>query len=130
MCNAGGSGATIRKKIRPRLLARARGRTFLFIDRRTRPEYPCLPPGRSLPFRSEENFLAPFHHDVTHLLKEWSAGDQEALDRLIPLVYEELRRQAAHYLRRERPGHTLQTTDLINEAYLRLVEAQDVPWQS
>ena len=74
--------------------------------------------------------MTPFHHNVTHLLKEWSAGDQEALDRLLPLVYEELRRQATRYLRRERPGHTLQTTDLINEAYLRLVEAQDVPWQS
>ena len=68
-------------------------------------------------------------HNISHLLKEWNAGDREALDRLTPLVYEELRRQAAHYLRRERPGHTLQTTALIHEAYLRLVDAQDVRWQ-
>ena len=69
-------------------------------------------------------------HSVTRLLREWRGGDREALDRLVPLVYEELRLQAARYLRRERPGHTLQTSALINEAYLRLVDAQDVPWQS
>jgi RNA polymerase sigma factor (TIGR02999 family) len=68
--------------------------------------------------------------NITHLLKEWSDGDQRALDRLTPLVYEELRHQAARYLRRERPGHTLQTTALINEAYLRLIDAKDVRWQS
>jgi RNA polymerase sigma factor (TIGR02999 family) len=68
--------------------------------------------------------------NITHLLKEWNAGDPQALDRLTPLVYEELRRQAARYLRRERPGHTLQTTALIHEAYLRLVDAKDVEWQS
>ena len=69
-------------------------------------------------------------HNITHLLKEWSAGDRRALDRLTPLVYEELRHQAARYLRRERPGHTLQTTALIHEAYLRLIDAKDVHWQS
>jgi RNA polymerase sigma factor (TIGR02999 family) len=68
-------------------------------------------------------------HNISHLLKEWSDGDRRALDKLIPLVYEELRRQAARYLRRERPGHTLQTTALIHEAYLRLVDAGDVHWQ-
>jgi RNA polymerase sigma factor (TIGR02999 family) len=68
-------------------------------------------------------------HNITHLLHEWSAGDQRALDELTPLVYEELRRQAARYLRRERRGHTLQTTELIHEAYLRLVDARDVHWQ-
>jgi RNA polymerase sigma factor (TIGR02999 family) len=68
--------------------------------------------------------------NITHLLKEWNAGDTQALDRLTPLVYEELRHQAARYLRRERPGHTLQTTALIHEAYLRLVDAKDVDWQS
>ena len=68
-------------------------------------------------------------HNISHLLKEWNAGDPEALDRLTPLVYEELRRQAARYLRRERPGHTLQTTALIHEAYLRLADAKDVQWQ-
>ena len=69
-------------------------------------------------------------HNITHLLKEWSDGDRQALDRLTPLVYDELRRQAARYLRRERPGHTLQTTALINEAYLRLIDAGGVRWQS
>ena len=69
-------------------------------------------------------------HNITHLLKEWSAGDRQALDRLTPLVYEELRHQAARYLRRERPDHTLQTTALIHEAYLRLIDAKDVNWQS
>lgn len=69
-------------------------------------------------------------HNITHILKEWSDGDPQALDRLTPLVYEELRHQATRYLRRERPGHTLQTTALIHEAYLRLVEAKDVNWQS
>lgn len=67
---------------------------------------------------------------ITHLLREWSDGDQQALDKLTPLVYEELRQQAARYLRRERAGHTLQTTALINEAYLRLIDAKDVRWQS
>jgi RNA polymerase sigma factor (TIGR02999 family) len=69
-------------------------------------------------------------HNITHFLKEWSAGDRRALDRLTPLVYEELRHHAAHYLRRERRGHTLQTTALIHEAYLRLIDAKDVNWQS
>jgi RNA polymerase sigma factor (TIGR02999 family) len=69
-------------------------------------------------------------HNITHLLNEWSGGDRRALDRLTPLVYEELRHQAARYLRRERPGHTLQTTALIHEAYLRLVDAKDVHWES
>jgi RNA polymerase sigma factor (TIGR02999 family) len=69
-------------------------------------------------------------HDVTQMLRAWGDGDREALDRLIPLVYDELRRQAARYLRRERPGHTLQTTALINEAYLRLVDQRVVRWQN
>ena len=72
----------------------------------------------------------PFPHDITHLLKEWSAGDEQALDKLIPLVYEELHKQAARYLRRERDGHSLQATALINETYLRLIDARDLPWQS
>ena len=69
-------------------------------------------------------------HNITHLLNEWSDGDRRALDKLTPLVYEELRHQASRYLRRERPGHTLQTTALINEAYLRLIDAKDIHWQS
>jgi hypothetical protein len=56
----------------------------------------------------------PSPQNVTEMLRDWRAGDQEALEKLIPVVYEELRRQAAGYLRRERPGHTLQTTALIH----------------
>ena len=68
--------------------------------------------------------------NITHLLKEWSEGDQEALDELTPLVYEELRQQAARYLRKERPNHSLQATALINEAFLRLIDVKDVQWQN
>jgi RNA polymerase sigma factor (TIGR02999 family) len=68
-------------------------------------------------------------HDVTKLLADWSGGDQAALDNLIPLVETELRRLAHHYMSRERAGHTLQTTALVNEAYLRLV-GQDISWQN
>src|SRR5919201_9857 len=64
------------------------------------------------------------------MLRECSDGKAEALDRLLPLVYDELHRQAASFLRRERPGHTLQTTALINEAYLKLIDRRDVTWQS
>ncbi len=68
--------------------------------------------------------------EVTQLLVEWSNGDQAALDRLMPLVHEELRRLAHQHMRRERPGHTLQTTALLNEAYLRLVGQKSVHWQN
>jgi RNA polymerase sigma factor (TIGR02999 family) len=68
-------------------------------------------------------------HDVTDLLVAWRKGDQEALARLIPLVHDELRRIAHAYLARERPGHTLRTTALVNEAYLRLVNTSHVQWQ-
>lgn len=67
---------------------------------------------------------------VTALLQAWSAGDSGALDRLVPLVHAELRRLARRYMRRERAGHTLQTTALVNEAYLRLVDAQGVTWEN
>jgi RNA polymerase sigma factor (TIGR02999 family) len=67
-------------------------------------------------------------HEITQLLAEWSDGNQAALDQLYPLVYNELRRLAHGYLRRERKGHTLQTTALINEAYLRLVDQKHVHW--
>ena len=72
----------------------------------------------------------PSPRNVTQMLIEWSNGDRQALDRLIPVVYEELRRQASRYLRRERPDQTLQTTDLIHEAYLRLVDQKKVLWQN
>jgi RNA polymerase sigma factor (TIGR02999 family) len=68
--------------------------------------------------------------EVTRLLQAWSNGDAAALEQLTPLVYEELRRLAARYMGRERPGHTLQTSALINEAYMRLVDARGVQWQN
>jgi RNA polymerase sigma factor (TIGR02999 family) len=68
--------------------------------------------------------------DVTQLLLAWNKGDPQALDRLIPLVYKELRRLARHRMRSEVPGHTLQATALVNEAYLRLVDQDRVNWQS
>lgn len=74
--------------------------------------------------------MNPPSHDVTRILRAWSDGDRGALDELIPLVYEELRRQAARYLRHERRDHTLQTTALIHEAYVRLVDQKDVRWQN
>ena len=68
--------------------------------------------------------------DVTQLLTAWREGDQGALDKLMPLVYDELRRIASRYMKRERPGHTLQTTALVNEAFLRMVGQQNVDWQN
>ncbi len=68
--------------------------------------------------------------DVTQLLEDWSHGDQAALDRLMPLVHHELQRLAHRHLGHERAGHTLQTTALVNEAYLKLVEQRQVHWQS
>ena len=70
----------------------------------------------------------PQQHEITQLLAEWSDGNQSALDELYPLVYEELHRLARRYMSRERKGHTLQTTALINEAYVRLVDQRNVHW--
>jgi len=67
--------------------------------------------------------------DITALLGQWQGGSQSALDQLTPLVYKELRRLAQSYLRRERPGHTLQGTALVHEAYLRLVDQRQVQWR-
>jgi RNA polymerase sigma factor (TIGR02999 family) len=67
--------------------------------------------------------------EVTQLLVDWGNGNQAALDRLMPVVYTELRQLAHQYMRRERPGHTMQTTALIHEAYLRLVDQNQVRWQ-
>ncbi|MDQ3711552.1 MAG: sigma-70 family RNA polymerase sigma factor [Acidobacteriota bacterium] len=67
---------------------------------------------------------------ITQLLKEWSDGNRASLDELMPLVYEELRRQASRFLRKERSAHTLQPTALINEAYLKLIDQRDVRWQN
>src|SRR5262245_22961431 len=72
----------------------------------------------------------PAPQEVTQLLIAWSNGDQVALEKLIPLVYDELRRLARRYMNREPAGHTLRTTALVNEAYLRLIEQKDVKWQN
>ena len=68
--------------------------------------------------------------EVSQLLIAWGNGDQTALNKLIPLVYEELHRVAARHMRQERPGHTLQTTALVNEAYLKLVDQKNARWQN
>jgi RNA polymerase sigma factor (TIGR02999 family) len=68
--------------------------------------------------------------EVTQLLLDWSSGDKAALDKLTPLVYEELRRLAHHHMGRERPGHTLQTTAIVNEAYIHLINQRGVKWQN
>jgi RNA polymerase sigma-70 factor (ECF subfamily) len=73
--------------------------------------------------------MAP-SQQVTQLLLAWGNGDQAARDELMPLVYEELRRLAHQCMRRERQGHTLQTSALVNEAYLRLVDQKSISWQS
>jgi len=72
----------------------------------------------------------PSPHEVSQLLRAWSSGDEAALQTLIPLVYEELHRIARRYMGREREGHTLQTSALVNEAYLRLVDWKNVEWQN
>ena len=69
------------------------------------------------------------NREVTQLLRAWTAGDQRALEKLTPLVYEQLHRVAQRYMAGQRPGHTLQTTALVNEAYLRLVDCSQVNWQ-
>lgn len=68
--------------------------------------------------------------DVSILLRAWSDGDQNALDKLVPIVYDELRRLARYYLHLERPGHSLQATALVNEAYLRLVDYKRMRWEN
>lgn len=71
----------------------------------------------------------PPAHEVTQLLKAWTAGDDQALEKLTPLVYEQLHRVARRYMAAQRPDHTLQTTALVNEVYLRLVDCGQVRWQ-
>jgi RNA polymerase sigma-70 factor (ECF subfamily) len=72
----------------------------------------------------------PPTHEVTQLLQAWSEGDERARDKLMPLVHDELHRLARRYMVEERPGQTLQTTALVNEAYLRLVDVKGVRWQN
>jgi len=74
--------------------------------------------------------MATSPKSVTQLLIEWRDGDETALEKLLPLVYDELRRLAHYYMRRERPDHTLQTSALINEAYIRLVDHKGMRWQN
>jgi RNA polymerase sigma factor (TIGR02999 family) len=68
-------------------------------------------------------------HEITRLLKSWTAGEQEALEKLTPLVYEELHRRAHHFMAGQRPGHILQTTALVNEVYVRLVDCEQMNWK-
>ena len=72
----------------------------------------------------------PVPDDVSALLRSWTDGDQRALARLTPIVYEELHRLAHYYLKREQAGHSLQTTALVNEAYMRLVDYKRMQWQN
>jgi len=72
----------------------------------------------------------PPTHEVTELLRAWTSGDESALEKLAPLVYKELHQTAHRYMAREQAGHTLQTTALVNEVYLRLANAKDVSWQN
>src|SRR5437899_11745425 len=74
--------------------------------------------------------MATLPYEVTQLLINWSKGDKAALEQLVPLVHSELRRLARRYLGREHPGHTLQTSALINEAYIRLIDQESVQWQN
>ena len=67
--------------------------------------------------------------EITELLKAWSAGDQSAVGQIVELVYPELHRMAKKHLYHERPGHSIQATALVNEAYLRLVRVRDVQWK-
>ena len=74
--------------------------------------------------------MAILPEDITHLLRAWSEGDESALEKVTPLVYRELYRLAGHYMGGERPGHTLQATALVNEAYVRLIDWKNVQWQN
>jgi DNA-directed RNA polymerase specialized sigma24 family protein len=73
--------------------------------------------------------VSPESVEITHLLKAWSGGDQAALEQLTPRVYAELRRMAGRHMNHERAGNTLQATALVNEVYIRLVDAAQVNWQ-
>lgn len=72
----------------------------------------------------------PLNHEITRLLQAWSTGDEQALEKLTPLVYEQLHRVAQRYMRSERAGHTLQATALVHEVYLRLADCEQMNWQN
>jgi len=80
--------------------------------------------------REENELRTPPQGEVSGLLRAWSEGDQNALEQLTPIVYDELHRLARRYMKRERPGHSLQTTALVNEAYMRLVDYRHMQWQN
>jgi RNA polymerase sigma-70 factor, ECF subfamily len=81
-------------------------------------------------FETKELWMAlPASHDVTQLLKAWTAGDEQALEKLTPLVYQQLHRVAQRCMAGERSGHTLQTTALVNEVYLRIVDCEQINWR-
>jgi RNA polymerase sigma factor (TIGR02999 family) len=89
-----------------------------------------IPYRAKIPPQTEVSFVGTFpSRDITQLLRGWGSGDDHALEKLTPLVYGELRKAAKRLMSRERDGHTLQTTALINEVYLRLVNLDDVNWQ-
>jgi RNA polymerase sigma factor (TIGR02999 family) len=77
-----------------------------------------------------ETLMASDPDNVNRLLLEWSGGNQQALEEMLPLIYDELRHLAHNFLYRERPGHTLQTTALVHEAYLKLIDQRDARWQN
>jgi len=96
----------------------------------------CLPgvcgkfDGPNLDARDSKEMANPSTKDVTELLRAWSGGDREALDKLAPVIHAELHRLAHAYMGRERPGHILQTSALVNEAYLRLIDWENAAWQN
>src|SRR6476469_8999927 len=83
-------------------------------------------------FEKELPMTAVVHRprEISQLLRSWSDGNSDAFEELLPLVYDELHRQAHRYLRKERRGHTLQTTALVNEAYLKLIKQRNIAWES
>jgi len=85
--------------------------------------------GKPIQQQDDDAKAAPCEQ-VSGLLRAWSDGDREALDRLTPIAYDELHRLAQRYMKRERPGHSLQTTALVNEAYMRLVDYKGMQWQN
>lgn len=116
---------TSRKPVGQRLILALVHRCFFAYAART--------PDSKIDFFSSSKGIPaqmPASKDVTQLLVDWRAGDEQAMDQLLPLVYDELRRLANHYLARERPDHTLQPTALVHEAYLRLVETKHRDFRS
>src|SRR5215471_9997395 len=109
--------------------APANGEYLLFLQIDFGGARPILFPCKT-PVRSRSAVVRTTYQPVSELLAKWQAGDEDSLRRLVPLVYNELHRLAHHYLRKERPGHTLQTTALVNEAYLCLIKQEPVDFQN